>query len=240
VLRQQYPGFANFTTAVTQPVNVGELGYDALLLSVNKRFSQNWEARLSYTLSKSHGNTTGNGVAASGFQILDDMNLDLNEGPSNFDTRHNFVVSGRAVVPKTGGLNFSWVARALSGVPFTLTDNRVDPDRNGTFAEPLPAGTYTGDPQTPNHLPPYTVVNEETRNGAYGPGFFNLDMRVSYAFRFGTRQIEVLGDVFNVTNHTNFANPPSNLGAPTQFLLLSAYSTSFAPRKLQIGARFVF
>ena len=167
--------------------------------------------------------------------MLDDLNLDLNEGPTNFDARHNFVVSGRAVVPKTGGLNVSWVARALSGSPFTLINNTVDPDRNGTFAEPLPAGTYTG-----NGTNAYTVDNYEARrNGAYGPGFFNLDMRVSYAFRFGTRQVEIIGDVFNLTNRTNFAIPTNNQ-ASAQFLLLSAYSTSYAPRKLQLGARFVF
>ena len=64
-------------------------------------------------------------------------------------------------------------------------------------------------------------------------------MRVSYAFRFGTRRVEVVGDVFNLTNRTNFANPTNNQ-ASAQFLLLTAYSTSYAPRKLQIGARFVF
>jgi hypothetical protein len=234
-LRATYPGFSNFTTAVTQPLNVGKIDYDALLVSVNKRFGHHYEARVSYTLSKSRGNTTGNGVAASGFQVLDDMNLDLNEGPTNFDTRHNLVISGRAVVPKTGGLNVSWVARALSGTPFTLINNTVDPDRNGTFAEPLPAGTYSG-----NGTNPYTVDDYEVeRNGAYGPGFVNMDMRVSYAFRFGARQVELVGDVFNLTNRTNFANPTNNQ-ASAQFLLLTAYSTSYAPRKLQLGARFVF
>jgi hypothetical protein len=233
-LRATYPGFANFTTAVTLPVNVGELDYDALLLGVNKRFGQNYEARVSYTYSKTRGNTTGNGVAASGFQVLDDLNLDLNEGPSNFDLRHNFVVSGRAVIPKTGGLNVSWVARALSGTPFTLINNTVDPDRNGTFAESLPAGTYTG-----NGANAYTVENVAGRNGAYGPGFVNVDARVSYAFRFGTRRVEVVGDVFNLANRTNFANPTNNQASP-QFLLQTAYSTSYAPRKLQLGARFVF
>jgi hypothetical protein len=167
--------------------------------------------------------------------VLDDLNLELNEGPSNFDTRHNLVVSGRAVVPKTGGLNVSWVARALSGAPFTLVNNTIDPDRNGTFAEPLPAGSYSG-----NGTNAYTVDNyEATRNGAYGPGFFSLDARVSYAFRFGMRRVEVVGDVFNLTNRTNFANPTNNQ-ASAQFLLLTAYSTSYAPRKLQLGARFVF
>jgi hypothetical protein len=237
-LRTVYPGFANFTTGVTQPVNVGELDYDALLLSVNKRFGQNYEARVSYTLAKSRGNTTGNGVAASGFQVLDDLHLELNEGPSNFDTRHNFVVSGRAVVPHTRGLNVSWVARALSGSPFTLIDSRIDPDRNGTFAEPLAAGTYSGTP--PAGFTAYTVDNVARRNGAYGPGFFNADMRVSYAIPLGSRRLEIVGDIFNVTNRTNFANPTADAANPAQFLVLRAYNTSYAPRKVQLGARFAF
>jgi len=233
-LRATYPGFANFTTGVTQPVNVGKIDYDALLLSVNKRFSQNYEARVSYTLSNSRGNTSGNGVAASGFQVLDDMQLALNEGPTNFNVRHNLVISGRAVVPHTGGLNVSWVARALSGTPFTLTNNNVDPDRNGTFAEPLPEASYSGDGQNA-----YTVDNYKAeRNGASGPGFFNFDARVSYALRFGVRRIELVGDVFNLTNRANFANPTGNQ-ASAQFLLLSAYS-NYAPRKLQLGVRMQF
>jgi hypothetical protein len=234
-LRATYPGFANFTTAVTQPLNVADLDYDALLVSVNKRFSSNYELRVSYTLSSTRGNTTGNGVPTSGFQVLDDLHLELNEGPSNFDSRHNFVVSGRAVIPKTGGLNASWVARALGGTPFTLVNNQVDPDRNGSLTDPLPAGSYSG-----TGLNPYTVDDYKAeRNGAYGPGFFNLDARLSYALRFGSRQLEIVGDVFNVTNRTNFANPSGNQASPA-FLLLSAYSTSYAPRKLQLGARFVF
>jgi hypothetical protein len=66
-----------------------------------------------------------------------------------------------------------------------------------------------------------------------------MDVRLSYALRFGTRQIELVGDIFNLTNRTNFANPTNNQGS-AQFLLLSAYSTSYAPRKVQLGARFVF
>ena len=48
----------------------------------------------------------------------------------------------------------------------------------------------------------------------------------------------MIADVFNVTNHVNFANPPGNQGAPANFLLLNAYSTSYAPRKLQLGVRY--
>ena len=98
------------------------------------------------------------------------------------------MVSGTALVPKTGGLNFSWVARALSGTPFSLTNNNIDPDRNGTIAEPLAAGDYSG---IGNNA--YTVKGYKAeRNGAYGPGFFQADVRFGYRFRLlGERRSSV-------------------------------------------------
>jgi hypothetical protein len=38
----------------------------------------------------------------------------------------------------------------------------------------------------------------------------------------------------------NFANPAGNQGAPASFLVLNGYSTSYSPRKVQLGARFQF
>jgi hypothetical protein len=235
-LAAKYPGFAPFTTAVNQNLNAGELDYNALMLQLKKRFSNNYSAQVSYTLAKARGNTSGDGAPASGFQIGQDLNLDLNEGPTNFDNRHNFTVSGTALVPKTGGLNVSWVLRAISGRPFTLLNANVDPDLNGVQAEPLPAGDYKG-----NGNNAYTVENYTAeRNGAYGPGFFNVDMRFGYGFRIqGRRRLEVSADLFNLTNRTNFLNPTGNQ-ASAQFLLLTAYSTSYSPRKVQIGARLEF
>ena len=49
-----------------------------------------------------------------------------------------------------------------------------------------------------------------------------------FACSVGTRQVEIIGDMFNLTNHTNFANPTNNQASP-QFLLQTAYSTSYAP-----------
>jgi len=235
-LASKYPGFAPFTTNVVQSVNVGELDYNALMLQLKKRFSNNYSAQVSYTLAKSSGNTSGNGAPGSGFQLRDDLRLDLNAGPTDFDNRHNFTVSGTALIPRTGGLNVSWVARAISGRPFSLVDTNVDPDLNGIQAEPLPAADYKG-----NGNNAYTVSNYKAqRNGAYGPGFFGLDMRVGYGIRVGgRRKLEISADLFNLTNRTNFANPTGNQ-ASAQFLLLTAYSTSYSPRKAQIGARLEF
>ena len=235
-LQQKYAGFVPFTGAVNQFVNLGRLDYDALMLQVKKRFSHNYSTQVSYTYGQSRGNTSGNGAATSNFQVLDDMHLELNEGPSNFDIPHNFTVSGTARVPRTGGLNVSWVGRALSGSPFTLVNTNVDPDRNGIQGEPLAAGDYSG-----NGTDPYTVKNYKSRrNGARGPGFFSLDMRVGYGFGLGSRRrLEVSADVFNVTNRTNFLNPTADQ-ASASFLVLTGYSTSYTPRKVQVGARYEF
>ena len=228
--------FAGFGANVTIPVNAAKLDYDALMLQLEKRFSDNYSARVSYTYSYSRGNTPGAGVPASGFQVLDDLNLDLNEGPSGQDQPHNLVVSGTAIVPRTRGLSVSWIARALSGTPFSLVDGTMDPDRNGIIAEPLSAGTYSGAGEDA-----YTVENYESqRNGARGPGFFKLDLRVGYNFNLMGRRLDVFAEVFNVTDRVNFANPSGNQAVPASFLILDSYSTSTTPRTVQLGARIAF
>jgi hypothetical protein len=235
-LRQTYgSSFAAFSTGVAIPENAARTNYDAVLLALERRFRNNYSARVSYTYSNARGNTNGVGIPTSGFQVLDDLNLGLNEGRTNTDVPHNFVVSGSAMVPRTGGLTVSWIARALSGTPFSLLDQRLDPDRNGLQVEPLAAGTYSG-----NGDDAYTVEDfASERNGARGPGFFKLDMRLGYTLRFAARRVEVFGEIFNVTNRTNFANPSGNLAA-TDFLTLTGLSTSTNSRLLQLGARFVF
>jgi hypothetical protein len=126
--------------------------------------------------------------------------------------------------------------RALSGTPFSLTNGNIDPDRNGTIAEPLEAGDYSG-----TGADAYTVNGYKAeRNGAYGPGFFQTDLRAGYRFRLGQgRALNAFVDFFNVTDHVNFANPTGNQASPT-FLVRTAYSTSYTPRKLQLGVRFEF
>jgi outer membrane receptor protein involved in Fe transport len=225
-----------FTAAVNTQVNAGDTEYDALQLSVEKRMSHNFSTRVSYTLSYGRGNTTGAGDAAvSGFQLLDDLRLDLNQGPLDTDRRHNLVVSGTLQVPRTGGLTFSWIARALSGLPFTIVDSTTDPDRNGQFAEPLPSGSYfgTGDDSV-------TVDFDSKRNGARGPGFFQLDLRAGYRLRLGgVRTLDIFGEAFNATNRANFAVPTGDRRS-TNFLRLVSLESGGLPTTGQIGVRLGF
>jgi carboxypeptidase family protein len=237
-LEAKYPGFAPFTSNVNQYQNTGRVDYDALMLQLKKRFSQNYSAQVSYTYANSRGNTTGNGAPGSNFQVGQNMHLELNEGPTDFDIHHNLTVSGTAFVPHTYGLNLGWVVRALSGRPFSLTNSALDPDQNGIQAEPLAAGNYSGTGTNTYSVKDY----RSERNGAVGPGFFELDMRFGYKLPLmgSGRTIEVAGDVFNLTNHTNFANPGGNKNSPSTFLVLTGYNTSYTPRKLQMGVRLQF
>jgi hypothetical protein len=237
-LQAKYPNIRPFTGNVNHFVNTGKADYNAILLQMKKRFSQNYSAQVSYTYGHSRGNYSGNGAPGSNFQVGQDMNLDLNAGPTDFDIRHNFTFSGTALVPRTHGLNLSWVARALSGNPFSLTNSAVDPDQNGIQAEPLPEGSYSAFGTTDT----YTLKNYKAeRDGARGPGFFELDMRFGYKFPLtGGRTLEIAADAFNLSNHTNFLNPGGNMNTPSTFLVLTDYSTSYTPRKLQLGARIQF
>jgi len=234
-LAAKYPGFGAFTTGVTIPVNAAKTDYDALLLQVEKRYSHNWSARVAYTLSYSRGNTTGSGLPGSGFQVLDDLHLELNEGPTSQDRRHNLVVSGALMVPRTKGMTVSWVARALSGSAFSLFNGNIDPDRNGSQSEPLQAGDYsvTGDDA-------FAVKGYKSqRNGAYGPGYFKVDLRAGYRFQLNGRTLDAFVEVFNVTNRVNFSTPSGNQASPN-FLLLTGTDTSTTPRLIQLGARIGF
>jgi hypothetical protein len=238
-LRQAYTSFVNFTTGVTIPENLGWTNYDALQLSFEKRYSSNYSARVSYTVSKGRGNSSGAGIPGSDFQVLDDMNLGKNERPTSEDRRHNLVLSGTAIVPRTGGLTISGIARYLSGLPFNLVNGDLDPDLNGSIAEPLAAGTYRGNATEDT----YAVNFNGQYFGARGPGFFKLDMRVGYTFHLASRTLELFGDIFNVTNRANFSTPSGNVQATNLAAFLNLTSTlqgNSNPRLLQLGARFAF
>jgi hypothetical protein len=71
------------------------------------------------------------------------------------------------------------------GTRFSVVDSTTDPDRNGTFAEPLPAGSYT----STTGRNPYTADVTQERNGPPVPGFFQLDLRLGYRVHPGSRPL---------------------------------------------------
>jgi hypothetical protein len=88
------------------------------------------------------------------------------------------------------------------------------------------------------------------RNVVYGPGFVNLDFSVIKVFKFGDRfRLEARGEVFNILNHPNFADPDHDLsdGATlglAQFTPDIAASNpvigSGGSRHIQLGAKIIW
>jgi hypothetical protein len=223
-----------YVQSVFQVGNYGWMDYDALQAQFDKRFSDGYSFRVSYTWSRGYGNGNPGTSENITTQLLDDLRLELNEGPTAQDRPHSVSLNGMAEFPWLRGLKFSGVLRAYSGSPFTLTDSTTDPDRNGQFQEPLPAGTYSG-----VGINAITVENSGTARGARGPGFLQLDLRAGYRFRLGTRTLDAFVDVLNLTNRSNFVNPEGDRRL-SNFLVVTALQGNGPTRTAQLGMRLAF
>ncbi len=202
----------NFAGAVLQLSNLGWANYDGLQTSVQKRFSHGYQFRVSYTYSKAQGNLASPGALETITSATIDpvtrvtsLNPDQQEGLTSQDRPHLLSMNGSMLVPKTKGLQVSGVVQYNSGTPFTLIDSSTDPNRNGNFEEPLPAGTYSG---AATNVDAITVENAGGIRGARGPSYFLINMRGGYRFKLpGGRELQAHVDVFNLTNHANFNSP---------------------------------
>ena len=128
----------------------------------------------------------------------------------------------------------------MTGSPYTIYNSNIDVDQNGQLDDPVPAGTYSG--LGDNGLK--DVEYKGGRNGAYGPDYFQIDLRAGWRRRIQSRTLEAFIDVFNLTNRTNWDNPTvaaSDQRTPATFLVLTNLrGGSGFPRSVQFGMRFAF
>jgi hypothetical protein len=243
----------NFAAAVLELVNSGYADYNALQASIHKRFSNHYQFRVSYTLSKADGIVGAAGATDTMLsQTVDpitrvgSLNLEDRFGLSDQDRPHILSMDGSVELPHTRGLQLSGVWQYNSGTPFTLTDSTTDPNRNGFFEEPLPAGTYSGPASNPNSI---TVENKGGVNGARGPDYIIANIRAGYRFRLaGNRTLQAHVDVFNVTNRANFNNPTNTVSSvtssdrrdTTNFLVLRSIRGGGPSRTAQFNVKYSF
>ena len=212
--------------------------YNAVNFQLEKRYANNWGLRAVYALAKKDTNTLwftyGNFA-----QSLADLNLDGLWGPSQYDRRHNLTLSGRTEIPFFGGITVSSVLRYMSGAPFHIHDNGIDANMNGIGPDPLPAGTYEArDPSNPEA---FRATSQGGPYGAYGPDFFQLDVRLGHRTRWGSRQtLDIFFDIFNITDRANFNNPNGDRESANFLLLTGLRAGSGFPRQAQFGMRWGF
>ncbi len=210
--------------------------YNALLTSLQHRFSHSYTLLLNYTYSHciSEGDFTGE---ITGPSFEDPSNLRLDRGNCNFDMRHNFNASFVGITPKFGNSfwspivanwQFAPIISAHTGLPINITSG-VDNSKTGVGLDRpnqmlLDAYNSNWGPSLPQYLNGAAFVQNAVgtfgnvgRDSVFGPGTFEFDAALSRIFAIGERwRLEVRAEGFNVINHTNFNAPTGNLSS-TQF-----------------------
>ena len=230
--------------------------YDGLLLSVEKRLSNRYSFRASYTLSKTLNYANDDQIPFSNGPI-NSNNLQLEFGPTPNDQRHRFTFAGTLDLPY--GFRVSPILTLASGVPMDIllpdASSRIPQlQRNAggrifknagelnAFIQQLNArGGVNGQP-----LPLAPA------NARFNDNFSSLDLRLTKVFSFGERmRLEPIVEIFNVfnttnilgvsnTNYSGFGNVlgSANFGQPVT--TAGGVFGSGGPRALQLGARFTF
>ncbi len=194
--------------------------YDGLLLSLEKRFSSDYQFRASYTLSRSFNYGNDDQIPFSNGPI-DSNDLRREYGPTPNDQRHRFTFSGVFQLP--GELRLAPILTLASSVPIDILlpdgSSRVcELQRNAgarqfkTGAELNAAltqinaagGSLCPNPDPSTGFKPRVLVPLVQDDLKLGDNFSSLDLRVSRVFKIGERwTIEPIAEVFNLFNVTN-------------------------------------
>jgi hypothetical protein len=241
----------NCTLGNINQINTGgNSNYNALWATLNKHVSHGLEFTASYTYSKS---LDYNSLSTGESYILQNAyNPRGDYGPSEFDVRHRFVLSGFYELPfKANRLVSGWevgiVTQAQTGNPLNPTVSinpgvslTVRPDVTGPIQ-------VTGDPAawfgsktvfaaefaTPcvAAVPPATLPTCHPghlgRDSITGPGFVNTDFSVIKNTKLTEKlNLQFRGEMFDIFNHPNFGNPALTF-SPTSTTFGKITSTRF-------------
>jgi hypothetical protein len=233
------PEWGNITQ---QQLSDGAYDYRSLLVRLEKRFSQNHQYTLSYTLSKQDNawtGTSGNGYG----QITDALDKGLDQGPADVDRRHAFVASGAFLLPGQITLGAVWALRTT--MPFSALAGK-DLNGDGSNSDYVPGTTRNQG----NRGLDLNLVNAWRAVNGLGPvsadqiddnRYSRVDLRLSKTIQLGrNRKVELIGQVFNVLGS-------DNLGGVGSGWTTNALSDSFGriltalPRQQgELAVRFAF
>jgi hypothetical protein len=183
----------------------GNSWYTGLQASVRRQDANGYAYYLAYTLSSSERDTED-----FRFFPQDQRDYAADRGPGVNDSRHRLTADATVDLPFA--FRAAGILTARSGLPYNITTGK---DTNGD-------GNSTTD------RPPDTG-----RNSGRGDPFWQVDLRISRAFKVQRVRLEVLGEVFNLPNHRNWIAPIGDLasarfGKPT---------AAAGPREIQLGVR---
>ena len=124
----------NVTGGLQQVRANGNSNYNSLQISVTKRFSQGLQLLSAYTLGKSEDTYSGTGVNEITTVPGDQLDLNTNRSPSDYDRRHRFVTSFVYDLPKLksesrlmralfNNYQLSGIVTLQTGTPFSIIES---------------------------------------------------------------------------------------------------------------------
>ena len=230
------------STAMTRIQSTVKSRYDALILQGNRRLTDGLQFLVSYTLAKSTDTDQNSATFTETNSPYDIFDGSFDKGPSNFDIRHKFVMSGVYAPTFYKGSSSSWENYLLNGWSFAPIF---------TFYSGRPfSGNVSGTSLNAQFGDAFLPL--AGRNSFRAPNIINLDARLSKRFKFReTMALEFLAEAFNVLNRThvfglnttlyNRAGTATTLTYNTPFRdTTGADSTLYRERQVQFSARFQF
>ncbi len=233
--------------------SAGRSVYRALLLKVDKRFSNRYQFLASYSLA-----------AARGMNSITNLdNWFQNWGPTG--GRHGLNVSGIVDLPYK--VQFSFISSIGTRGPYRPQVNSVDLDGDGLDVSFLPGWNVPDRKPTAERLeqavaawnaahPDVNGQRPRTARGqaiprlvlpanySFGENFSSQDIRVTKVFQFRERyKLNVFAEGFNIFNIANLGGistvlNSANFGVPTS--RAGQIFGSGGPRAFQLGGRFSF
>jgi hypothetical protein len=237
--------FSNFTRII-EFQSSAKSKYSGLTLDLNKRFSNNWQARLAYTFSNVVDNRPDATAVVPGTDdakfVSDPLNFGADYTNGDNDVRHRVVLSGVWSLDSYtehmngfahalfSGWSISGIASYQSGQPYSAVVN-ADLNNDGNRSNDLAPGIR--------------------RNALRYPSQFDLAPRITRDIPLiASARLQLIAEAFNLLNRANvngysrtyysvvtstsgtrFLQPQTSFGVPT----LSA-----GPRIIQLAAKVIF
>jgi len=266
--QQSDPNAQCSTGTITFWTPAGRNVYNAMLLKLDKRFSNKYFFTVSYALTARSGNNSVPGFA----NVIDLDDYSASYGPQS--SRHILNVSANWELP--WGFQLGFISAMASKEAMMPLVSDVDLDGDGIAIEPLPNLSYNcfnrgcgkrdleaaiqrwNSTYYPNGKPngtsvPFSLdarrrnipfIDPLPANYRLGDWFNSQDIRLTKKFTWKERyQLSVFGEMFNVFNIANLSNFNNNVNSGVFGLATQRQTQVFGsggPRALQLGARVSF
>jgi hypothetical protein len=217
---------------VTQRFTDGRANYHGLETALTKRFSRNWQASATYTLSQYKDRTPipllpGCAYPMSAPGVCD---VPIPNLRPDFGGEYGFAVGDQRHRAVFNGIWQMAAGFQLSGLFFFGSGQRYATTYGGDLSNSANA--------TARLRPDGTVV---PRNNFVGEPLYRADVRLLKRTSLGSRaRLDGMVEVFNVFNHANYgsyttAESSRAYGTPAQNIALE-----YQPRMIQLGFRLAF